>query len=111
MGTKLIRLNDGTWVEATVSEDEARPVSGRFVDQVGAGWDRVSPILIQVANSVKSTWFELNKEMVITEAEIELGLSFEGEGNIYITKFKANSNLNVKLILKPPSSVPGSTTS
>ena len=104
MGTKLIQLNDGTWVEASVSEDEARPVSGRFVDQVSEGWDKVRPILIQVASSVVAAWSEINKEMLISEAEIELGLGFEGEGNIYITKVKANSNLTVKLVLKPPSS-------
>lgn len=104
MGTKLIQLSDGIWVEASVSEDEAQPVSGRFVDQVSAGWDKVKPILIQVSNSVTTAWAEINKEMLITEAEIEMGLGFEGEGNIYITKAKANSNLNVKLVLKPPSS-------
>lgn len=39
--------------------------------------------------------------MNIEQAEIELGLSFEGEGNLYITKSKAGASLTVKLTLKP----------
>lgn len=39
--------------------------------------------------------------MDIERAEIELGLSFEGEGNLYVTKSSAGANLKVKLSLKP----------
>jgi hypothetical protein len=39
--------------------------------------------------------------MNIEQAEIELGLSFEGEGNLYVTKSKLGANLTVKLVLTP----------
>lgn len=32
---------------------------------------------------------------------MELGLGFEAEGNLYITKAKGNANLTVKLKLAP----------
>lgn len=48
-----------------------------------------------------TAWDELNQDMHIERAEIELGLSFEGEGNIYVTKATASANLVVKLQLKP----------
>jgi hypothetical protein len=38
---------------------------------------------------------------IIEQAEIELGISFEAEGNLYIAKSKTTANLNIKLILKP----------
>ena len=41
--------------------------------------------------------------MNIEQAEIQLGLSFEAEGNLYITKAKGNANLTIKLTLKPKS--------
>jgi hypothetical protein len=39
--------------------------------------------------------------VAIETAEVTINFSFEGEGNIYVTKAKAGSNLSVKLILKP----------
>jgi hypothetical protein len=41
------------------------------------------------------------KKMNIEQAEIELGLSFKGEGNLYVTKSKLGANLTVKLVLTP----------
>jgi Trypsin-co-occurring domain 1 len=41
--------------------------------------------------------------MNIDQAEVQLSLSFEAEGNLYITKSKANANMTVKLVLKPKS--------
>ena len=49
---------------------------------------------------VSSAWSEISKEVHIEQAEVELGLSFEGEGNIYITKAKAGAKLNIKLTIK-----------
>jgi hypothetical protein len=43
----------------------------------------------------------MNQDMILEQAEVEIGFSFEGEGNVYVTKAKASSNLTVKLILKP----------
>jgi hypothetical protein len=39
--------------------------------------------------------------MQIEQAEIQIGFSFEGEGNLYVTKSKAGANLTVKMVLKP----------
>jgi hypothetical protein len=39
--------------------------------------------------------------MDIDAAEVQVGLSFEAEGNIYIAKSRAAANLTVKLVLKP----------
>lgn len=35
---------------------------------------------------------------------MELGLGFEAEGNLYITKAKGNANLLVRFTLKPKAS-------
>jgi hypothetical protein len=48
----------------------------------------------------------MNKEMEIEQAEVEIGFSFEAEGNLYITKSKASANLTVKLTLKPTKELP-----
>ena len=50
---------------------------------------------------VSEVWSELNQEVEVESAEVTINFSFQGEGNIYVTKAKAGSNLSVKLTLKP----------
>ncbi len=102
MSTKLIKLEDGTLIEIDVDENQVQQISGAMAEKVNATLDTIEPVLINACRPVVAAWKELNKEMYIDEAEIEIGLSFEGEGNIYITKAKAGANLTVKLTLKPP---------
>ena len=101
MATQLIELEDGILVEIEAPEDQVRAIAGGFADRVSSTFDKIQPILLQVCRPVTATWKELNQEMHIEQAEVELGLSFEGEGNLYVTKSSASANLTVKLILKP----------
>lgn len=103
MATKLIKLDDDTLVEVEVSEDEAKQIAGSVADRVSTTFDKIKPILVKTCRPIAAAWKELNQEMQIEQAEIEVGFSFEGEGNIYVTKAKAGSNLKVKLVLKPSS--------
>jgi hypothetical protein len=103
MSTKLIQLEDGTLVEVDVPADQARQISGGFADKVNSTFDKIQPLLVKICRQVTDSWQEINKDMNIEQAEIQLGLSFEAEGNLYITKAKGNANLTIKLTLKPKS--------
>ncbi len=104
MGRKLIQLDDGTLVEIDVPEDQVQQISGGFADKVSATFDKIRPILVNTCKPIVSAWKEIGQEMHIEQAEVQLGLSFEGEGNLYVTKSKAGANLTVKLILRPKDS-------
>lgn len=101
MATKLIELEDGILVEVEVPEDQAQQISSRFADKVSTTFEKLKPILIKTCRPVAAAWKELNQDMQIEQAEIEIGFCFEAEGNIYVTKAKTGSNLKVKLVLKP----------
>lgn len=101
MRTKFIELADGTLVQVETSEEDAQQISASFADRVDAQLDNIKPLLIKVARPIAAAWREINQDMNIEQAEIELGLGFEGEGNLYVTKSKVSANLTVKLILKP----------
>ena len=101
MATKLIQLDDGTLVEVEVPEDQARQISGGSADKVDATLEKIKPILVKSCKPIVAAWKELNKEITIDKAEVQIGFSFEGEGNLYITKSKVNANLTIKLVLKP----------
>lgn len=102
MPTKLIELRDGTLVEAEVDASEARPISGGAADKVASALDTIEPILVNVCRPIASAWNTIGEALVVESVQIELGLSFEGEGNIFITKAKAGANLTVTLTVKRP---------
>ena len=104
MATRLIELEDGILVEAEVPENEAQPISTNVIKEVKSSFAKVKPILISISRPIAEAWQEINKDMEIQQAEVEVGFNFEGEGNLYITKGKAGTNLKVKLVLKPKQS-------
>jgi hypothetical protein len=101
MATKLIQLGDDTLVEVEVQPNQAQPIAGGFAERVDSTFEKIRPILIRVCRPIADVWEEINQDMNIEQAEVELGFSFEGEGNLYLVKSKATANLTVKLVLKP----------
>jgi Trypsin-co-occurring domain 1 len=101
MNSKLIKLEDGTLIEVAISDDELREVAAKDASWVASSLDRIKPILLNACRPIASMFQEIDREMQIDQAEVEIGFSFESEGNIYITKATATSNLKVKLTLKP----------
>lgn len=102
MNSKLIRLEDGMFVEIEVPAGQAQPLAGGAAEIVNTKLlDKIQPILLNICRPITEVWKQLNQQMRIEQAEVELGLSFEGEGNLFITKSKAGANLTVKLVLKP----------
>lgn len=103
MAVSLIQLEDGTLVEVEALGGRIERTSGvTAFKQVEGTLGQVEGVLKDVCRPVVAAWRELNKEMAIAETEIELGLSFEGEGNVYLIKGKACANLTIKMLLKPP---------
>lgn len=101
MNTKLIELEDGVLVEIEVPPDQAQQISGGLAERIGARFDNIQSVLVRIGQPIIAAWRELSKEVEIEKAEVEVGLSFEGEGNLYITRAKSGANLSVKLILQP----------
>ena len=101
MPSKLIELQDGILIEAEVPEDEVRPISGGAADKVGSSMEVIKPILLKACKPITEVWGELNKDLSVEQVDIELGLGFEAEGNLFITKASGSANLKVKITLKP----------
>lgn len=101
MASRLIELEDGTLVEIEATGAYFEEIAGSAAEKVGAAMANVKPLLLKVVGPIADAWAEINQEMHVEQAEVELGLSFEGEGNLYVTKAKAGANITVKLVLKP----------
>jgi hypothetical protein len=101
MSTKLIELQDGTLVEVEVPESEAEPAAGSSADKVNEAIGVIKPILVKVCHPIFEAWQEINTKMPVEQAEVEINFGFTVEGSVYITKLQSNSNLKVKVTLKP----------
>ncbi|MCB0121873.1 MAG: hypothetical protein KDK04_01820 [Candidatus Competibacteraceae bacterium] len=103
MASKLIKLSDGILVEIDDSSTKAaRPIASKAAKKISDSTiDFIKPILLKACKPISELWDDLGKDMHIEQAEIELGLGFEAEGNVFITKAKGNANLTVKFTLTP----------
>ncbi len=101
MSDQLIELEDGLLVEVDVPDDQVNQIAGGVSGQVDKAIDTVKPVLLKACRPVVSVWQELNKEMSIDNAEVELQLGFSAEGSVFLAKSKGNANLKIKLSLSP----------
>ena len=102
MATKLIELQDGILIGVEIPEQQAQKIAGGSVPpKVDASIEAIEPLLMKVCRPVVNAWQKLRDETEIEQAEIELGLSFEGSGKLFVATAKASANITVKLTLKP----------
>lgn len=99
MTSKLIRFSDDILVQVETPET-AEHVSATNAKDVDKSFDeKIKPNIIKICNSLSDAWKSISQEVSIERIEVEVGLSFEIEGNIFVTKSKAASNLTVKVVI------------
>lgn len=101
MPTRLIELSDGLLVEVETTAEAAQPISGGLAERVAGSMDKARPAILHVCNSVADVCRQMAAQVNVERAELELGLSFEAEGNVYITRTTGSASLVVRLILNP----------
>jgi hypothetical protein len=100
--SKLIELEDGVLIEIDKPTGQVQEISGGAAGRIkDATIDRIKPIILKAAKPIAEVYKELSRDMEVRQTEVDLGLGFEAEGNLYITKAKGNANLVVKLTLVP----------
>lgn len=100
MGTKLIKLEDGVLVEVESAKDEVQQIDGSLADKVEATFSKIKPVLLRACKPIADAVKEMRTDVDLEQVEIELGLSFESEGNLYITKASLGANILVRMTLK-----------
>lgn len=101
MASKLIKTRDGILVEVVVPEGEAEQIAGGFAKKVDTSIDALQAVITRLCEPVLNTWENLRGKVPLKELEVEFGLSFEGEGNLFLTKSKASANITVKAVIAP----------
>ena len=105
MAMKLIELENGLMMEVEASQDEIEQIAGGrgddVVEKVQSSMGTVEAILKESVQPIVSAYHALNQDVVLERAEVEIGIGFSAEGNIFIAKGKGSANLKVKLVLSP----------
>lgn len=100
MGSRLYRLDDGTLVEVE-TQDDARQISVDVAGKIETTFEKsIKPILQKTCVSVSEAMKNIRENVSLEQVEIEMGLSFETEGNLYITKATLGANILVRMTLK-----------
>jgi Trypsin-co-occurring domain 1 len=100
VATKLIELADGVLVEIEVPPEQAQAISGGIADKVAGTFDKVGAQLKKLCAEMASDW-KVVRDLKIDQVEVELGLSFEVGGNVYLARTTAAGNLAVRVSFKP----------
>lgn len=100
MASKLIKLADGTLVEVETAGDEVQQISGGLAEKVDAAMGKMKPVLLKTCHPIVAAVKELHKDIDFEKVEVEVGLSFDIEGNIYVAKTNFGANVLVRMTLK-----------
>ena len=100
MASRLIKLEDGTLVEVEVAGDEVQQISGGLAEKVDATINKIKPVLLKTCQPIVAAVKDLREDIDLEQVEVEVGLSFDIEGNIYISKAKFGANVLVRMTLK-----------
>jgi len=101
MSKKLIELNNGLLMEVDVPQYEMISGGTDMVEKIDKSIDTVKELLIKSVEPIRNAYVVLNQDVILEKAEVEVGIGFSAEGNIFIAKGNASANLKVKLVLKP----------
>lgn len=98
----LLELADGTLVEVQTERGKGYMRYGVRSDTEGA-FSGITPLLVAISEPVAQAYWNISGQsgVKMRETEIELGLNFEAEGNIYVAKSKQEAAIHIKLVLEP----------
>lgn len=100
MANKLIKLEDGTLVEVEVAGDEVQQIAGGAAKKVDATLEKIRPVLLKICQPIATSVKNLREDVDLEQVEVEVALSFDFEGNIYIAKTNLGANVLVRMTLK-----------
>ena len=101
----IIELKDGIAVEVDASFDQIEQVGNAVMQQVEKSLNQIGEVSQVIVRSISESLNSFTSSMSFQSLEVEYGLSFTGEGNVYIAKLSTSTSVKIKLALKPVQTV------
>jgi hypothetical protein len=104
MATKFLELKDGVIVEIGAPSDSREEMHTSTAERVDTTMEMVgsmlSRILAPIGDAFRGVREVANTPIAITTAEVELGLSFSAEGNLFVTKTGVEGTLKINVTFR-----------
>jgi len=105
MATKFLEFKDGVIVEIGAPSDRREEMHTSDADRVDTTMEMVASMLDRILRPIGDAFAGLRDALdvpiEVKEAEVELGVSFSAEGNLFVTKASAEGTLQVKVTFSP----------
>jgi hypothetical protein len=104
MATKFLELGDGIFVEIAAPEELREEMHTSTAERVSTTMRSVASMVKDVvrplADSFTNLYEALDVPIAVDAAEVELGVSFSAEGQIFVAKTKGEGTLKLKVVFK-----------
>jgi hypothetical protein len=105
MATRFLELDDGVIVEIGGPDDAREEMHTSTAERVDTTMEIVGTMLRRILAPIGDAFNGLQQSLAVpielSEAEVEIGLSFSAEGNLFVAKSKAEGTLHVKVSFRP----------
>jgi hypothetical protein len=105
MANKFLELGDGVIVEIGAPSEQREEMHTASAERVDTTMEMVGNMLGKIVRPIGESFAHLHQALQVpievSGAEVEMGLSFSAEGNLFVAKSKAEGNLKVKITFKP----------
>lgn len=96
----IIQLMDNILVEVEVPESRAISISSSYANRVNSSLSSIALLIHQVSEQVVNSLKTATQSDNIIRAEVEFGINYAEEGEVYLTRSRAESNISVKLTIE-----------
>ena len=101
MSNRFLELKDGIIVEVARPREAREEMSTSELEQVETRMRTVGKMLekitVPLAESLRDLKAVANTPIIVSEAEVEFGLSFSAEGTIFISKSTVEASLSIRV--------------
>jgi hypothetical protein len=104
MTTKFLELDDDVLVEIAAPAELRDEMHSSTAEHVSTTMEmvaaKIGDIVRPLGDSFTHLYDALDVPVAVDSAEVELGVSFSAEGQVFIAKAKAEGTLKVKVVFK-----------
>lgn len=116
MASRYIELRDKIIVEVGSPGEKRQEMHGADLERVDATMELVGDLIEKIARPIGQSFRDmrtaLDVPIEVGSAELEIGVSFSAEGNLFVAKATTEGSLKLTIVFRPvkDSEVPGAPT-
>lgn len=95
--TNMVQFQDGVIVEIIHETEEMRAISGGAARKLSSAFSAAGEMITRAMKSIVASTADGLRDAGVSEAEIELGIGFSAEGQVYVAKAAGEGNIKITI--------------